>query len=211
MRTSCDILSTHGPSEFLSPSGFHFKNVTVASMYRVVFFLQKFCISHVNWFSRIWWSIFFKDRDSLLSSSEIRCFFWRPVAMMLLSSAVKGTHQSLLPLLSNGRWFPSLFFLSSITAMYFYVCTEGEKWWHSYYSDSGYIIWSSQSEKITKLMPASFRFLTWLVVQRYLFLSLFFSLCAHVLCWSKQVQLLSWVHQHCLLVPVLSSIFSRGW
>lgn len=95
--------------------------------------------------------------------------------------------------------------------MYFYVCIEWEKWWHSYYSNSGCIIWSSQLEKIAKLMPASFRFLTWLVVQRYLFRSLFFSLCACVLCWNKEVQLLSWLHQQYLLVLVVSSVSSRGW
>ena len=75
MKTSYDVCSTRGPSEFLSPSRLHFKHV-IACMCRVTFFLQKFCILLVNLFSLIWLSVVFGTEICFLQAQGYVASFY---------------------------------------------------------------------------------------------------------------------------------------
>lgn len=85
----------------------------------------------------------------------------------------------------NGKLF---FFNSSITTIFFLMCVWNEKkmmiqffLWFRLYN----LIFSIGKDCIAD--ASIFRFLTWPVAWRYLFFSLFFSVCACVSCRSKLV------------------------
>lgn len=177
---------------FLAPPRLHFDNAIVICTSICVKLFSFFIIP------------LFKDRDSLLSSMKSVTFFFLTTSCHNITTTLHRHRPKTFSLFPHIMEI-SFFLLNLIWQQcIFCVCVKWEKWWLSYYFESGCIISVSQLEQIVDLMLASFRFLTRLAVERFLFLSIFLCVC---LCFMLEQASANYCHSsnnNIYWVPVVS-------